>query len=222
MRRFSIRGLMALVLALAVGLAALRGANDYWAGGLLLATPLLMALALLGALCGRERPRAGRLGFAVLGGTYFALAFLGLSEGYRAKLPTSTLLRRVHERVAGTRSFSVVFSTTATPTATATVAPGGPSGVTVTPQTVNLVGSLPAGPTTVFEDVTDGGAAPPNRWRAFLPGAANYAAFQAVGHCLFALLAGLLGAAIARRFERGRAAEGAQGDETREKDQEPH
>src|SRR4051794_8501084 len=99
MRRFSILGLMGLIVALAIGLAALRGANEYWAGGLLLATPVLLCVALVGALCGKKRSRAGRLGFAVFGGAYFALAFLGLSEANLAKLPTSMLLRFVTERV---------------------------------------------------------------------------------------------------------------------------
>ena len=43
MRRFSIRTLMGHVLAVAVAFAALRGANEYWAGGL-----TLCVLALLG------------------------------------------------------------------------------------------------------------------------------------------------------------------------------
>jgi hypothetical protein len=34
-----------------------------------------------------------------------------------------------------------------------------------------------------------------------LPGAVNYEAFSTVGHCLVALLAGLLGMAIARRYQ---------------------
>ena len=34
-----------------------------------------------------------------------------------------------------------------------------------------------------------------------LPGAANYEAFSVVGHCQFALLAGLLGMVIARRYQ---------------------
>ena len=46
--------------------------------------------------------------------------------------------------------------------------------------------------------------ATPNRWRAILPGAANYESFTSIGHCLFALLFGLVGAVIARRFERRR------------------
>src|SRR5437867_2666497 len=101
MRRFTILGLMGLVLALAVGLAAMRGANEYWASGLLFATPLLLGIAVLGALCGSRRRRTRRIGFAVLGGGYFALAFLGLSDGNLAKLPTSRLLLYVHERVVG-------------------------------------------------------------------------------------------------------------------------
>jgi hypothetical protein len=40
------------------------------------------------------------------------------------------------------------------------------------------------------------------RWKAVLPGATNYEAFSIVGHCLFALLAGLLGASIAQWFRR--------------------
>jgi hypothetical protein len=37
-----------------------------------------------------------------------------------------------------------------------------------------------------------------------LPGAADRDSFNAVGHCLFALLVGLVGAAIARRSDKGR------------------
>jgi hypothetical protein len=38
------------------------------------------------------------------------------------------------------------------------------------------------------------------RWRAWLPGAANTNAFRCVGHCLFALLWGLLGSAVGKMF----------------------
>ena len=49
MRRFTIIGLMALVLGMAVAIAALRNADDYWAGGFILATALLIGVAALGA-----------------------------------------------------------------------------------------------------------------------------------------------------------------------------
>ena len=49
MKRITILSLMGPVLALAVAIAALRRADDYWAGGLLLATPLVLAVALIAA-----------------------------------------------------------------------------------------------------------------------------------------------------------------------------
>ncbi len=153
MRRFTILGLMGLVLGLAVAIAALRNADDYWAGGLLLATALLIGVAALGAVYNSGRWRAGRLGFVVFGGGYFALAFLGLSEPNLAKLPTTWLLRYVHEKVAPTSMGNGVW------------------------------------------------AFPENHWSSMLPGAANYDAFSVVGHCLFALLAGLLGIVIATRYQ---------------------
>src|SRR4051794_4290798 len=106
MRRFTILGVMGLVLVMAVGLAALRGANDYWAGGLLGATPLLFGWALIGALCGRPETRPGRVGFVVLGGGYFALAFLGLSDSNLSKLPTSRLMTYAHQRVGGPQTLA--------------------------------------------------------------------------------------------------------------------
>ncbi|MGO9464117.1 MAG: hypothetical protein ACLQIB_09065 [Isosphaeraceae bacterium] len=77
MRRFTILGLMGLVLGLAVAIAALRNADDHWAVGLLLATALHMGVAALGAVYHAGRRRAGRLGFAVFGGGYFALRSWG-------------------------------------------------------------------------------------------------------------------------------------------------
>ena len=45
MRRFTILSLMGVVLGVAVAAAALRSANDYWAGGLLVATVILIGTA---------------------------------------------------------------------------------------------------------------------------------------------------------------------------------
>ena len=104
MRRFTILGLMGVVLGMAVAIAALRNADDYWAGGLLLTTVMLIGVATLGACYHSGRRRAGRLGFAVFAGGYFALAFLGLSPNHLAKLPTSWLLSYVHQRVEPRRA----------------------------------------------------------------------------------------------------------------------
>src|SRR5262245_56725529 len=99
MRRFTILGLMGLVLGMAVAIAALRNADDNWAGGFLLGAAILIGVVTLGAVTHSGRRRAGRLGFAVFGGGYFALAFLGLSDQNLAKLPTTRLLAYVHQQV---------------------------------------------------------------------------------------------------------------------------
>ena len=57
MRRFSVRSLMAFIFVCAIGLAALRNANDLWAGAMLFVALAAFALAVHGAviLRGRER-----------------------------------------------------------------------------------------------------------------------------------------------------------------------
>ena len=198
MRRFTILSLMGVVFVLAVGLAALRGANDYWAGGLLLGTPLLFGLSLIAAFSGKDGKRAGRTGFAVLGGGYFALAFLGLSEGNLRRLPTSWLLQYVHEQVGGQANVSVVFSTITTTNQGGTVLTQNVSGTRL-----GIAANAPATLTgnVVFNNSTTTTVSG-NTWKFLLPGVANNDSFNAVGHCLFALLAGVLGAAIARRLEK--------------------
>jgi hypothetical protein len=197
MKRFTIMSLMGTILVLGVAIAALRNANDNWAGAMILATPLLLGIALIGALCGEERSRARRLGFAILGGGYFALAFLGLSDQDRARLPTARLLQAIHERVATplmttfTATYVITSPPHATDLGTYTVSSPNSASLSFVPN--------PAPPASVT--IT------PSRWKSLLPGAVNREAFFIVGHCLFALLAGLLGATIARWF-RGRNADG--------------
>src|SRR5262249_39310858 len=181
MRRFTILGLMGLVLGLAIAIAALRNADDYWAGGFLLATALLIGVVTLGACYHSGRRRAGRLGFAVFAGGYFALAFLGLSDQNLAKLPTTWLLVYVHQRVAPPQTFDTLTLTGAGPgqagqgnILTTNVTPG-PWANTITTTTTTQI-MVAANPTVS-----------PVVWKSILPGAANYEAFSAVGHCLFAL-----------------------------------
>ena len=222
MRRFTILNLMGLVFALAIALAALRGANEYWSSGLMMATPVIFGIAWIGAMCGKEQLRAKRMGFAILGGVYFSLVFLGVSEGNLAKLPTSRVLDYVHSRVVNQIRFSIGFSQIINPNFAikSTASPAtSTSTTTVTTDATNrlVLGRGDTGDglfsgtifqhsgTIVQQDVPP--ANPPNRWKVFFPGAANSADFQNVGHCLFAMLAGVLGAIIARRFETGRIAD---------------
>jgi hypothetical protein len=70
MRPFKICGLMSVLLGLAVAFAALRNADDYWSGGLLIVTLILMGTAIRAVVYERGRSQAGGLGFRVFGGAY--------------------------------------------------------------------------------------------------------------------------------------------------------
>jgi hypothetical protein len=100
MRRFNIRGVMSVILGLAVAFAALRNADDYWSGGLLFVTLILMGTAILAVVYERGRSQAGWLGFLVFGGAYLALSLGQLpSAEVSAKLPTTRFIRYAHARV---------------------------------------------------------------------------------------------------------------------------
>jgi hypothetical protein len=197
MRRFTILSLMGLVLGVAVAVAALGNADDYWAGGLMLATALLVGVVTLGAVYHTGRRRAGRLGFAVFTGGYFALAFLGLSDQNLAKLPTTWLLVYVHQRVAAPQTFTVTLTSFAPGSTVLPDATRSMNNVTPGPS-ANTIKTTTTSPFTVASTLTGNTS---TRWQTLLPGAANYEAFSAVGHCLFAVLAGLLGMVIARRYQ---------------------
>jgi hypothetical protein len=197
MRRFTILGLMGLVLGVAVAVAALRNADDYWAGGLLVATALLIGMAVLGAVYHSGRRRAARLGFAVFAGGYFALAFLGLSAENRAKLPTTWLLSYVHNLVAPSPTYIVKLAAKSPPYPTVMIGSNGTAGLSANTVTT---------PAPYQATLTNNASVrTPARWNWLLPGAANYEAFSVVGHCLFALLAGLLGTGLALRYQAKQA-----------------
>ncbi len=209
MRRFSILGLMGLVLTLAVGIAALRNADAAWAGGMMMVTLLLLGIALLAVIYRRGAARAGWLGFLVFGGAYFVFTQIpGLDRNIGDKLPTSRSLFFVHQHVAAPQLTLGTFTVTSTTTSSRPT-PGSGETVVVQSATPNQVaagvgatkyGGIFAG--TILTETNVDARDVTNRWRSMLPGAANYEDFMGVGHCLFALLIGLLGAFIARRFER--------------------
>jgi hypothetical protein len=197
MKRFSILRLMGLILVLAVAIAALRDANDVWSTILPLLTLGVIGVALLGVVYSRGKARAGWLGFALFGGVYHLLA-MGpwISDQTRPTLPTTRLLDYVHTKVVyGGSSRTVFLNANFTNTsAQGLVYPIPPANYTVT---------APSQPQVVMF-TSNASPAPPSQLLRILPGAANYVPFQRVGHSLAALLAGLLGAWIARRFCRKR------------------
>jgi hypothetical protein len=92
--RFSVAGLMGVVLVVAVGLAALRSGSDVWAGAVFLLTCGVLALSAVGSVVDTRGARAWWLGFTAFGCTYLALAFRptpALSDV--PSLPTDRLLR---------------------------------------------------------------------------------------------------------------------------------
>lgn len=214
MRRFSILHLMGLVVLVAIAIAALRFGGEMWAGILLAALLGLLGVSLLGAIYGRGPSRAGWLGFLVFGGGYAALVFCpGLADGVGARLPTGHLLRLVHERVAGPKQLFLLVDTVYSQPAGAVIQDGATPpvqlGLVTNPAPPVAINTTPAPAAAFVEEVLDetttrldvGG----NRWKSLMPGAANLDEFSRVGHGLFGLLVGLLGVAIARRFEAARA-----------------
>src|SRR6516165_8500643 len=95
MRRSSIRTLMAYVFVTAVGLSAIRNANEFWATVLTIVALASVCGAVLGAILLRGRERAWWLGFAVLGGVYLLVSLSPL----RYRLGTTHLLEYVHAKV---------------------------------------------------------------------------------------------------------------------------
>ncbi len=65
--RFSVAGLMAVILLLAVGMAALRDPTTLWARAIFTAAVTLFAASLLGAMIHRGIPRFSWAGLAVFG-----------------------------------------------------------------------------------------------------------------------------------------------------------
>ena len=192
---------MALVLVSAIGLAALRNASELWATVMTTVALAFIYVAVQGAVLLRGRERAWWLGFAVLGGLYLTVSLSPL----RYRLGTTHLLEYVHAKVVD-----------ASHIATFEISRFDQKSVLF--RIVTTVGEVSE--STVANRVYDStpgqdllvSMAPPNRWRSMLPGAANFDAFQRVGHALFALFAGLVGGTVAAwlhaRRERAEAAAG--------------
>jgi hypothetical protein len=203
MRRFSIRSLMAFIIVAATGLAALRNANDLWAGSLLLLALAAIGIAVMGAVILRGKERHWSAGFAFFAGCYLVLA-IGpwLSSWYGSRIGTTHLLDRLRDRMFASRRE--------------------PLGDV---QAKNLLAekqALEAAIAQASRLSRDPGQDPAvqvrtRRLRAIVKLSANQDArprsedFHDVGHSLFAILAGFLGGVIAVRFyvrrERGGSAE---------------
>ncbi len=198
MRRFSIRTLMALIAGCAVGVAALRNADELWARVMMMVTLGLLCVAGLWAILLRGRERACWLGFAVLGCAYLSASLSPL----RSRLSTTHLLEYVHARVV---SSSI---------ATFEVSRVDQGSILFRVEMIDGTASSRTVSNTVYNSTRDqdiiATMEPANHWRAALPGAANHDQFQRIGHSLFALLTGLVGGTVTIWFW-GRRGEGGAG-----------
>jgi hypothetical protein len=74
--RFTLAQLMAIVLYLGFGFAALRNADEFWASAAYTLAIILVAGALVGAFTRNGKARAPWVGFAVFGWTYLLIVHL--------------------------------------------------------------------------------------------------------------------------------------------------
>ena len=98
--RFSIAGLMIVVLFCAVGAAALRSSSGLWADVLFTLTLAMLGVAILGLAYRRGARRASWAGFALFGGGYL-LACFGpwFATEVRPHLATTPLLGYLRSRI---------------------------------------------------------------------------------------------------------------------------
>jgi hypothetical protein len=184
--RFTIAGLLILVLYVAVGFAALRESNDLWDSGVLTVTLGALLISILLAVHRAESGRAFWIGFALFGWTYVVLSLLPSIE---SRLLTSKALAYLESQV-----------------------PERPPG----PFTVPGSGTGSRAPTNQFQSLTfnaDGSQLVTSMqgkvmlWDAAtgrvigVPRGTNEH-FIRIGHSLFALLAGWFGGQFSRRLWR--------------------
>ena len=98
--RFSIAGLMTIVLVAAVGLAALRSPSPAWAGTLFMVTCGVFGLAIVGAIYRVGVARAWWLGFCVFG---IGLPGRGGVHPERVSLPADAHVASPHRPQADAR-----------------------------------------------------------------------------------------------------------------------
>lgn len=185
MRRISIRTLMALTVLAALVLASLRNANAWWGGTTLLLAIAAVGIAVIGAVMMRGRERCWWANFAFFSGSYLILTFApGVSAAVGNKLVTTKAIDYLYSQFAAssteTRLPQIYWWQHARASAeidrlrAENRQPGDPDLDREMRMLINL--------------------------ETQLRGAADQSDFIRVGHSLFALLAGVVGGAVAMWF----------------------
>ncbi len=208
MRRFSIRTLMAFIVLAAVGLAALRNANEDWAGMMLLTALSAVGVAVLGASLMRGRERAWWLGFAVFGGGYLSLS-VGpwVGDPFRQQLVTTHWIGQLRDLLFESNAGALRLEKQELETELARLRQATPK-FKYDPVVATMTNNL----RSIQSQLT-----------ASKYAGLRYDEFQRVGHCLFAQMSGLLGGMVATWFlarrERGGSDAGSLPHSTQERAQ---
>jgi hypothetical protein len=190
MRRFSVRTLMLLIVGAAVGLAALRNANVYWAMGMSIALIGTLATSAVGALILRGKEQCACAGFAVFCVVYLGVTVSGLSD---LSAPLSYV-----SQVAGYSTPPVFGNLKAARSEEAAELESAEASGLNEGDLRRLKNNLKELDEQIESDQASTNSA--DRWRSWLPGAVNAGEFLRVGHSLFALLSGLAGSVVGTIF----------------------
>jgi hypothetical protein len=186
--RFSIASLLALVVFVAIGLAALQAASDAWDGGVFALALLTLLTSTLLAVHRRGRDRAFWIGFTLFGSAYLVAS---LVPNIEARLPSTRGLAYLDSKLSD-RVVSVTWGYVSTggSTTSGNVPPtftflvdGTTPAANIPPawKPWNIVGSPPTGSSRSMEN------------------------FVRIGHSLLAFVMALVGGHLSQfLFERGR------------------
>jgi hypothetical protein len=187
--RFSIAGLMRAVVVIAIGMAALRYASPLWAAAVFLSVSAVHALSVLGAVCIRGQQRAYHLGRSVFGWGYLVIVY---STWHYVPpdewLPTTKVLSRFEVAIGPRKPWGFSMSTAIRP-------------AVLTYDTIRPRATLAA--MHVKSRDYERPAFVPVQLCGFPGGPIYYLdterqAYYQIGHCIWSLLAALLGGVLAR------------------------
>jgi hypothetical protein len=173
--RFSIAGLMAAVLVLAVGFAALRAASALWASAVFTLTVILFAAAILGAVASRGPSRIAWLGFGVFGWTYLLATFWLWPVPNGVTAPPFL-----------TKALLDLFQPSLNTATVMTIDPGPPGETSIEP---------PPNVSTIIPGTGNLATTTPFPGRII-----NLRDYRRIGHMLVAIILGLLGALLGTLF----------------------
>ncbi len=137
--RFTIGGLMALVIVAGVGFAALRSPTKLWDSVLFSTILVVLGTATLGAFHFRGRTRASWAGFAAFGFVYLAITSGPWSAPILPRLITTELLDQFDALLRPrTGTMGMTFAATGSPPGTATFTMRGSGSTTIQAQNFQI------------------------------------------------------------------------------------